>query len=215
MYLPSQFAVTDPAVAARVMREHPFANLITVDDDGLPFVTPLPLHLSEEGGGFTLLGHVARGNPQWRQLQARPRAVATFAGPHAYLSPSVYPDLARVPSWNYIAVHCTVTARLLDDADPAAKDRLLKCLIADHEPAYAAQWRAFDPEQARKLLGAIVAFELRVDAWQCKIKLNQHRPESHAALQARYAAGNPDEQALARWMQQLGLTGAAAGGAQG
>ena len=205
MYLPPQFASQDPQLAARLMREHPFASLITLDDEGQPFVTHLPLHLVEQGDGFTLLGHVARPNPQWRHLQARPRATATFLGPHAYMSPRVYPDLARVPTWNYLAVHCQVSARLLDHDDMAGKDDLLKALIGDHEPAYAAQWRALDPELQRKLLAGIVAFELRVESWQCKLKLNQHRKESHAAMHQIYAAGTPDERALAAWMQTLDL----------
>src|SRR5437868_10623455 len=124
------------------MRDHPFASLISNDNAGLPFVTHLPLHLDEQRratgagpGDFVLLGHCAKPNPHWRYLQARPTAVVTFLGPHAYLSPQVYPDLARVPSWNYLAVHCTVQARLVEDA--GAKDRLLKKLIGDHEPAYA------------------------------------------------------------------------------
>ncbi|MFT3776887.1 MAG: FMN-binding negative transcriptional regulator [Ottowia sp.] len=205
MYLPPHFASQDPRTAARLMREHPFASLITVDDEGLPFATHLPLHLVEEGGAFTLLGHVARPNPQWRHLAARPRATVTFLGPHAYTSPRVYPDLARVPTWNYLAVHGTVTARLLDHEDAAAKDRLLKALIGDHEPAYAQQWRDLGADFQHKLLRGIVAFELAVDSWQCKLKLNQHREESHAAMFAVYAAGTPDERALAGWMQTLGM----------
>ncbi|MDO5693472.1 MAG: FMN-binding negative transcriptional regulator [Pseudomonadota bacterium] len=214
MYLPPYFASRDARIAARVMREHPFASLITTDDEGLPFVTHLPLHLQEptspdaEGEpAFTLLGHVARPNPQWRHLQARPRAVVSFLGPHAYMSPSVYPDLARVPTWNYVAVHCTVQATLLPHDDAAGKDRLLKCLIGDHEPAYAEQWRGLDSELAHKLLAGIVAFELAVTDSQCKLKLNQHRKESHAALRTTYAQGTPHERALAGWMDELGLTG--------
>jgi len=38
---------------------------------------------------------------------------------------------------------------------------------------------------------------------QCKIKLNQHRPEARAAMKAMYSAGSPDEQALAGWMDRL------------
>ncbi len=210
MYLPPYFACRDACLAARVMRAHPFASLITTDDEGLPFVTHLPLHLqapASEGADapFVLLGHVARPNPQWRHLQAQPRAVVTFVGSQAYLSPQVYPDLARLPSWNYIAVHCVVQARLLAHDDAAGKDRLLKCLIGDHEPAYAEQWQDLDEDLQRKLLASIVAFELTVTEWQCKLKLNQHRPESHAALHTAYAQGTPDERALAGWIVKLGL----------
>jgi len=203
MYQPSQFKSTDRALAVRLMREHPFASLISNDDTGLPFVTHLPLHLEERADGLVLLGHCARPNPHWRYLEARATAVVTFLGPHAYQSPKIYPDLARVPSWNYLAVHCTVSARLIDD--PTAKDGLLKKLIGDHEPPYAQQWQGLGEEFANKLLAGIVAFELKVVDLQCKLKLNQHRPESHAALKAGYEQGNEQERELARWMDSLGI----------
>ena len=205
MYMPPQFNVTDRAVAARLMRDHPFATLISNDDQGLPYVTHLPLVLEERGpDDFVLWGHCAKPNAQWRYLQARPRALVSFLGPHAYLSPSVYPDLARVPTWNYLAVHCTVEARLIEES--ADKDALLKKLIGDHEPAYAQQSRDLGQDFQHKMLNGIVGFELTVSALQCKVKLNQHRRESHAAMHAVYSAGTPDEQALAVWMGRLGMT---------
>lgn len=209
MYMPPQFNATDPLVAADLMRSYSFASLISVDEAGLPFVTHLPLHLEQhrvaEAGGeaWVLLGHVARANPHWRYLQARRQALVTFMGPHAYLSPRVYPDLMRVPSWNYLAVHCTVQARLMDE--PKEKEAMLQKLISDHEPAYAAQWQALQADFQQKMLSALVAFELQITAWQCKLKLNQHRPESHASMHQSYAAGSEDEQALAHWLVRLGL----------
>ncbi|WP_341911161.1 FMN-binding negative transcriptional regulator [Polaromonas sp. YR568] len=206
MYLPPQFK-GDRAQAQALITDHPFASLISVDDAGLPYVTHLPLHLEERGDQLVLLGHVAKPNPHWRYLQARPQALVTFLGPHAYLSPKVYPDLARVPTWNYLAAHGTVQASLIDESQ--AKDSLLKKLIGDHEPPYAEQWRGLGEEFAHKMLAGIVAFELQVTDLQCKLKLNQHRTESHAAMKAMYAAGTPDEQALAGWMDRLGMGAAA------
>jgi transcriptional regulator len=203
MYMPPQFQAKDAAHAATLIRENPLASLISVDEAGLPYVTHLPLHLEERASGLVLLGHCAKPNPHWRMLAARPDAVVTFLGPHAYLSPKVYPDLQRVPSWNYVAVHCTVRATLIEDAP--SKDRLLKKLIGDHEPPFAEQWRGLPEDFAHKLLGGIVAFELAVRDLQCKLKLNQHRPESHAALKAGYAAGNEQQRALAAWMDRIGL----------
>lgn len=205
MYLPPQFKSEDRAHALALMRAYPFASLISTDEGGLPYVSHLPLHVQESGQELLILGHVAKPNPHWRYLQARPRALVTFMGPHAYMSPSVYPDLARVPTWNYLAVHCSVTASLIEEE--GAKDDLLKQLIGDHEPAYAAQWRSLGPDYARKMLAGIVAFELQVTDLQCKLKLNQHRPEAHAAMKAAYAAGNENERALASWMERLGLHG--------
>jgi transcriptional regulator len=210
MYQPPQFQSKDRAQALDIIRAHPFASLISVDDAGLPFVTHLPLHLeerTEEQGtddlGLVLFGHCAKPNAHWRYLKERPQAVVTFLGPNAYLSPQIYPDLARVPSWNYVAVHCTVQATLIEE--PEAKDKLLKKLIGDHEPAYKQQWIDLGIEFQHKMLAGIVGFELQVLDLQCKIKINQHRPESHAALHGMYSTGNDNEQALANWMVRLGL----------
>ena len=211
MYQPPQFIAKERAQALDIIKAHPFASLISVDETGLPFVTHLPLHVQESPStgsgrtdvGLTLLGHCAKPNPHWKYLRARPQAVVTFLGPHAYLSPQVYPDVARVPSWNYLAVHCTVQATLIEE--PLAKDRLLKKLIGDHEPAYAQQWMDLGTEFQHKMLAGIVGFELQVVDLQCKIKINQHRPESHAALHTMYATGNEDERGLADWMVKLGL----------
>jgi transcriptional regulator len=55
------------------------------------------------------------------------------------------------------------------------------------------------------MMNGIVAFELKILSLQTKVKINQHRPESHAAMHAAYAQGGEQEQALAQWMQRLGM----------
>ena len=203
MYLPPQFKAKDEAHALALMRAHPFASLISVDDEGFPCVSHIPLHLSLVDGQQVLLGHCAKANPHWRYLQSRPQALVTFMGPQAYMSPKVYPDLTRVPTWSYLAVHAKVEATLVGQGE--AKDRLLKQLIADHELAYAAQWRGLSEDYQTKMLSAIVGFELRITHVDCALKLNQHRPESHAAMHGAYAHGTENEKALADWMVKLGL----------
>ena len=201
MFLPSQF--NHPEQAIRLMREHPLAQLVSCDDDGFPFVTPLPLHLDLRGDQVVLQGHCAKGNPHWRYLETRPQAMVLFMGPQAFMSTRVYPDLTRVPTWTYLTVQARVHARLVHDE--AAKDLLLKPLIADHDPAYVAQWKGLPAHYTERMLTGVVAFELDVLTLECKVKLNQHRPESHVAMHAAYAQGSEQEQALAQWMVDLGL----------
>ncbi len=206
MYMPAQFQAKDRALAIELIRAHPLATLISNDDAGLAYLSHLPLHLEQRGDALVLLGHCARPNAHWRYLQARPQALVSFMGPQAYMSPRVYPDLARVPTWNYLAVQCTVQASLIDE--PLHKDRLLKKLIGDHDPDYLPQWIALGTEYQHKMLAGIVAFELQVTDLQCKLKLNQHRPESHARMREIYGAGNDDARALVAWMDRLGMGGA-------
>ena len=53
------------------------------------------------------------------------------------------------------------------------------------------------------MMNGIVAFELKVLTMQCKVKLNQHRPEARAAMHTLYSQGNDNERALADWMDKL------------
>jgi transcriptional regulator len=205
MYIPTQFKSDDIALAVELMRKNSFATLITNDDQGQPFVTYLPLHVdSSERGGKPwpcLLGHVARANPHWKYLRDRGTGLVSYLGPHAYMSPSVYPDMTRVPTWNYLAVQCRVRARLLNER--AEMERLLDKLIEDNEPPYLAQWRSLSEDYRSKMMAMIVGFELEVTELECKLKLNQHRPESHAALRRTLAAGNEAERELLGWMDRL------------
>ena len=207
MYLPRHFEPADHALTLEVMRTHNFALMVCNDDAGVPFATHLPIIVSERGlagaRSVVLEGHVAKPNPHWRYLQAGREVMLVFQGPQAYMSPRVYPDLARVPTWNYLAVHAYGHATLLEGS--VKKDALLKGLIAIHEPEYAAQWRGLDAEFQEKMLAGIVAFEIAVERLEAKFKLNQHRKEAHAAMKSIYGAGTPDERALAGWMTRLGL----------
>ena len=203
MYLPKHFESPDPAMTLEVMRTHNFATLTSVDAEGAPFVTHLPVALTEEGGRVVLHFHMAKANPHSAMLFEKRASLVAFLGPHAYMSPSVYADLRRVPTWNYIAVHAYGEPQELVEND--AKDALLKSLIAIHEPVYADQWRALDAKYQGAMMDMICAFRMTVTKLESKFKLNQHRPEAHAAMRAKYGEGKgtPDEQALVRWLDRI------------
>ena len=205
MYIPPQFKSDDVATAVELMRQHSFATLICNDDAGQPFVTHLPLHVDvgeRDGNPWpNLLGHVARANPHWKYLRDRGTALVSYLGPHSYMSPTVYPDTMRVPTWNYLAVQCRVRVRLLSEG--VEMHRMLDKLIGDNELSYLAQWRSLSEDYRSKMVAMIVGFELEVTELQCKLKLNQHRPESHAALRRAFAAGSDAERELLGWMDRL------------
>ena len=202
MYLPKHFESPDRALTLEVMRTHNFATLTSVDAEGAPFVTHLPVALTEEGDTVVLHFHLAKANPHAAMLREKRPSMVAFLGPHAYMSPSVYADLKRVPTWNYIAVHAY--GEPVELATNDAKDALLKSLIAIHEPAYADQWRALDEKYQTMMMSAICAFRMTVTQLEGKFKLNQHREEAHSSMKAKYGEGTPDERALVAWMERLG-----------
>jgi transcriptional regulator len=207
-YLPKQFKQQDREQTRQAMLESPFATLVSVLPGQLePGISQLPIVIPDSLGDgsaeLVLLGHLAKGNPHSKMLAQAGVHQLLFTGPNAYMSPSVYEDKNRVPTWSHISVLVRGTIKPLEGH--AAMDALLKALIAQHEPAYAEQWRGIPLDFQEKLLTAIVCFEFHVQEIDSKFKLNQHRPESHASMHAQLQAGSGDELALAKWMRKLGL----------
>ena len=115
MYVPAAFAETDTAKLHEFMRRNSFAVLTSNGEGGL-VASHLPLLLDADAGpNGHLLGHMARANPQWRDV--RGEVMAVFSGPHAYVSPSWYEEEGTVPTWNYVAVHAYGTFHLVEDRD--------------------------------------------------------------------------------------------------
>jgi transcriptional regulator len=103
VYVPAAFDEVDPARLHEFMRRNSFAVLTSLGEEGL-VASHLPLLLDAEAGRQgILLGHMARANPQWRDV--RGEVMAVYSGPHAYVSPSWYEEEGTVPTWNYVAVH--------------------------------------------------------------------------------------------------------------
>lgn len=201
MYIPKHFESPTQELTLEAMRRYNFATLVSVEKTGEPIASHIPM-VVEAGEPITLHFHLARANPLANVLRETRRATVMFLGPHAYMSPSVYPDLKRVPTWNYIAVHAYGDVVELDGE--AAKDGLLKSLIALHEPAYAQQWRDLDSGYQSRQMSAITAFRLDVTRLDSSFKLNQHRKEALEAMKKTYAAGNDNERDLAQWMERFG-----------
>ena len=174
MYVPSHFAADD-AVVQDLLTNHGAANLITSTADGL-LATFLPLIYDASAG--TLLGHVARNNPQWK-TPALGEALAIVAGPDAYISPSSYASKAEhgrvVPTWNYVTAHVYGTLVIHDD--PTWLEALVRRLTVKHESALAAPW-SVDDAPAPYIAGqlrAIVGLELQITRIEAKAKLSQNR----------------------------------------
>lgn len=208
MYIPRFNQVSDRAILLEAMRQNSFAILFgpsAPDPTTTSAATHLPLVVKDEGAHGILEGHFAKANPHWQALAGR-ETLVVFPGPHSYVSPSLYAEPLSVPTWNYISVHACGTMELIEDE--VAKDTLLKGLIAIHEPPYADQWRALPDGFRRTLLAGIVGFRIPIARIEGKFKVSQNRPlEDRRNIHATHAAGTADQQALAVWMQRLGVSG--------
>jgi len=173
MYIPKPFAVHDRAKLHRFIKENSFAILISQGKNGID-ATHVPLLLKEdEGEHGTLYGHMAIGNPQWREI--RGEVLAVFPGPHSYISPTWYEEEKTVPTWNYVAVHVYGQFNLIEDQEELK--RLLSESIDFYESHLPDPWHTDLNEEHNQLeMKGIKGFKIAIREIQGKWKLNQHHP---------------------------------------
>ncbi|HLX62645.1 MAG TPA: FMN-binding negative transcriptional regulator [Planctomycetota bacterium] len=205
MYLPPHFAEHDTPGILDFIRRHSFGTLVS-QHNGAPFASHLPF-LIEPGAPETrpttsLLGHMARANPQWMQAEGQ-NVLAIFSGPHAYISPSWYATENMVPTWNYAAVHAIGVFHAIHD--PAQLLDLVAKTVDVYESPREQPW-AFDAKNEfyKKLVNSVVGFRLEITKLEGKFKLNQNHPPERRerVIQALDASPNPDDKAIARLMKE-------------
>jgi len=203
MYVPKQNQLEDQAALLAYMRAYSFAALATSGAGGLT-ATHLPFVIEEEGGRITLLAHMAKANPQWRDFAAGAEALVIFMQPHAYVSPRLYDSRQNVPTWNYVAVHAYGRPLLVEER--AAKIELQKKLIRQHDAAYLAQMAELPESYLDARLAAIVSFSLAVTRIDARYKLSQDKnPAERERIARELEAGGEGVAAeTARLMRKHG-----------
>jgi transcriptional regulator len=194
MYVPPHFAESDPAKLHDLIESHSFGLLVS-QLGGEPFASHLPFLLDRTAGPHgTLVGHMARANPQWRELSGQ-NTLGVFSGPHAYVSPTWYGAENVVPTWNYVAVHAYGRAAVVEGWD-ALLD-IVRRSVAVYEAGMARPWVLDTTGSSMdRFLPHIVGFRIEIDRLEGKWKLNQNHPADRRARVVRALRERGGEDAL-------------------
>ena len=190
MYQPPHFREDRRDVQHALIKAHSLGLLITAGPGGLqanfiPFL--IDAQASENG---MLRAHLARANPQLRELASVDECLVVFQGPQTYVSPSLYPTKREtgkvVPTWNYITVQAWGRPRVMDDA--AWIRGQIDDLTRHKEADRAAPWNVSDAPDTflTSQIKGIVGLEIPISRIEGKWKVSQNRT---AADQAGVAAG--------------------------
>jgi transcriptional regulator len=159
------------------------ATLVTVTQDGL-IASHLPMLLDADPAPYgTLVGHLARPNPQARG--AIGEALAIFPGPEAYVTPSWYETKRAtgkvVPTWNYVTIHAYGTVEFFND--PERLRDVVTRLTDRQEAPRAEPWAVTDApaDFIDVMLKGIVGFTLPISRLEGKWKMSQNRPAEDRA----------------------------------
>ncbi len=183
MYIPPLFKEDRIDVLHDAIRRARLATLVTLTPEGL-IASHVPMLLDPEPAPYgTLLGHLARPNPQGRG--AIGEALAIFQGPDAYITPSWYATKRAtgkvVPTWNYVAIHAYGTLECFNDRE---RLRDIVTRLTEREEATRAEaWAVTDApaDFISGMLNGIIGFALPVTRLEGKWKMSQNRPTEDRA----------------------------------
>jgi transcriptional regulator len=179
LYVPRHFAMTDLGEVRAFMQRVGICTLVTLGDELEASLVPVAIEGPAAEYG-TLRGHLAKPNHQLSRRREDVRALAVFAGPAHYITPSWYETKRRtgkvVPTYDYVVVQARGFLRTIDD--PARVRDHLSSLTAHHEATVDSDWRITDApdDYITSMMLGIVAFEMPIDELVGKWKLSQNRP---------------------------------------
>ena len=171
MFVPKHFEFEGRDALLKFIEAYSFGVLITHGEAGYE-ASHLPVVVNAEENCLYL--HLARANSQVKALTECDKALIVFSGEHAYLSPRWYVSNNNVPTWNYSAVHVSVTATALDQAGTVG---VVDALSAVNESGFDTPWSSAQVDQLRldALYRGIVGFRLNIETLQGKRKLSQNK----------------------------------------
>ena len=201
MFIPKEYREGGRAAATAFIRRYPFGVVVTGAGQR-PVATHLPFLLMEEGDRLLLRSHMHRGNPQWKEFAAG-QALVIFSQPHGYVSPSLYEQDLKVPTWNYLALHAYGPVTLLPSHEQALA--IIEATIQTFEPDYLPQFKALPAETINRLIPQLVAFEMEVTEIQFQKKLSQEKSPASRANVTDYFSKSEEgvEKDLGGYMNSL------------
>ncbi|RFB80071.1 FMN-binding negative transcriptional regulator [Methylovirgula sp. 4M-Z18] len=182
MYEPRLFKIEDRETCFDVIRAHPLGLLITAGAGGL-MANFVPFILAKNDAGQDVLrAHVARPNPQWRELGPGVPTLVVFQGAQTYITPSWYETKREtgkvVPTWNYATVQVSGASRAIDEPDYIRAQ--ITALTKQMEAPRAAPWAVTDApaDFVDAQIRAIVGLEIVIESVHGKFKASQNRNEA-------------------------------------
>ncbi|HKH07832.1 MAG TPA: FMN-binding negative transcriptional regulator [Agromyces sp.] len=172
---PSFTLASDEGVK-RLIREHPWATIVSSTDAAGLVASHYPVLLDETADGIVLLTHVGRPDEVVHEL-GHHELLVIVQGPHGYISPGWYDANPAVPTWNFVTAHLHGTPELLE---PAENLRVLEALVDHFEEAMPEPRRmrgtADNSAYADRIATGTVGLRIPITRFVAKNKMSQNKP---------------------------------------
>lgn len=183
-----------PSDVSRLVADYPLCWIVSGREEET-YATALPLlpELNDAGRLVSLLGHIARSNPQQQALEQNPRATILCTGPNGYISPKLVSNSTWGPTWNYAVCRFETEIRFVPEENETALHRLAEALEGKGADCWTPS-RMGDRYHELKL--HIVAFRAEILEMHARFKLGQ----DESAIVFNDIVENLADRTLAEWM---------------
>ena len=202
-----QFSLDDAGTIKRLIRENPWATLVSMTSAGL-VASHYPVVLEEQREDISVVGHVGRPDEELHELGEH-ELILIVQGPHGYISSSWYGAAPAVPTWNFIVVHLHGVPEIL-----SAEDNLeVLGQLVDHFERRVAEPRPLHRSEAdstfeRALSRGTVGFRLTPSRITAKQKMSQNKSrEVFTTVLAQLEGDGPYGDSLLAREMRLARTG--------
>lgn len=192
-------ASTDAEVVRRLIRENPWATLVS-SNDGELVASHYPILLDDRSDKLAVLTHVGRPDEEVHGFGDH-EVLVIVQGRHGYVSPSWYAAGAiRAPTWNFSVAHCYGRPQILDDE---ANLQVLTRLV-EHFERHVEEPMPLDPDYGAPLAKGTVGLRIPITRFICKLKHSQDKDSvsQRQVIAALRAPGPYQHPALADDMER-------------
>lgn len=169
------FSLADPAAITRLIRDNPWATIVSDTSEGL-VASHYPVLVDEDREELSIVTHVGRPDDLVHEL-GQHEVLVVIQGPHGYISPSWYDADPAVPTWNFVAAHLRGVPEILSAEENFA---VLGRLVDHFEDRVQEPRRMLadpaDAAYAERIRSGTVGMRLTPTSVTAKAKLSQNKP---------------------------------------
>ncbi len=206
------YAMTDQADVAALLRDHPWCTIVShVPGRGI-VASHYPVLVDDDADGLTVFSHVGKPDQELHALGQHELTIIV-EGPQGYISPGWYGVSPAVPTWNFVVAHLTGTPEVVTQDENLRLMDVLVNFFEDRmdEPARLHASVA-NSEYAQRAVHGTVAFRMKVERFEGKRKMSQDKPDAviDGILEGLVRPGEFQNLPLADYMRALrdgGTTG--------
>ncbi|MCB9014146.1 MAG: FMN-binding negative transcriptional regulator, partial [Bacteroidales bacterium] len=150
----------DEQVIKEFIAQYPFAFLAGSDSENRPVATQLPLIMEEKDGRKILRGHIMKNTDHHKAFLHNENVLVVFTGPNSYVSGTWYSNPHTPSTWNFMSVHIKGSIRFLDDNALVDVLRMISLHFENRNQKSPTIFDNLPADYTKKLMKAIVAFEI-------------------------------------------------------